>query len=164
MARTDQLLQELQDSIRGLEHQAELIKTVLIVKEPNTVHASEAYDGLRKQVVAAASERRSHLAQLVAMSVAVSRAESTLDLAPQVQEWMEQAGVVTRSNVPEGSDVSHVFEDIGGEGLVGPIEIVEPAYFDSQTGSLIRLGRARLEETAAPNSSSEPAAKKDEKL
>ena len=49
MARADDILQDLQDRIKGLEQQAELIKTVLIVKEPNTVHASEAFEGLRKQ-------------------------------------------------------------------------------------------------------------------
>ena len=83
MARAEDLLVDLQERIKGLEQQAELIKTVLIVKEPNTVQASQAYDGLRKQVVAAAAERRSHLAQLVAMSVAVSRATAVSDLVPQ---------------------------------------------------------------------------------
>jgi len=149
MARADDILQDLQDRIKGLEQQAELIKTVLIVKEPNTVHASEAFEGLRKQVVAAAAERRSHLAQLVAMSVAVSRATSVADLVPQVREWLDQAGIVALVDVPPGSDVSHVFEDVGGEGLAGPIEVVEPAYVDAQTSSVIRLGRARRAEAVA---------------
>lgn len=149
MARADDILQDLQDRIKGLEQQAELIKTVLIVKEPNTVHASEAYEGLRKQVVAAAAERRSHLAQLVAMSVAVSRATSVADLVPQVREWLDQAGVVALVDVPPGSDISHVFEDVGGEGLAGPIEVVEPAYVDAQTSSVIRLGRARQAQAVA---------------
>ena len=144
MARAEDLLVDLQERIKGLEQQAELIKTVLIVKEPNTVQASQAYDGLRKQVVAAASERRSHLAQLVAMSVAVSRATAVSDLVPQVKEWMEQAGVAPLVDVPDGNDASHLFEDIGGEGLDGSLEIIEPAYIDLQTGTVLRLGRARL--------------------
>lgn len=148
MARAEDLLVDLQERIKGLEQQAELIKTVLIVKEPNTVQASQAYDGLRKQVVAAASERRSHLAQLVAMSVAVSRATAVSDLVPQVKEWMEQAGVAPLGGVPDGNDASHLFEDIGGKGLDGPIEIIEPAYIDVQTGTVLRLGRARLAEGA----------------
>lgn len=157
MARADEILQDIQDRIKGLEQQAELIKTVLIVKEPNTVHASEAFEGLRKQVVAAAAERRSHLAQLVAMAVAVSRATSVADLVPQVREWLDQAGIVALIDVPPGSDVSHVFEDLDGEGLAGHIEVVEPAYVDAQTGSVIRLGRARRADPVA--SSGVPASR-----
>lgn len=152
MSKAEDLLVDLQERLARLEHQAELIKTVLIVKEPNTVHASEAYDGLRKQVVAAASERRSHLSQLVAMAVAVSRATSVEDLVPQVREWMEQAGVAALTEVPPGHDASHVFEDVSGDGLGGDLDILEPAYVDMQTSSLIRLGRARARgaATAAP--------------
>ncbi len=166
MARAEDLLVDLQERIKGLEQQAELIKTVLIVKEPNTVQASQAYDGLRKQVVAAASERRSHLAQLVAMSVAVSRATAVSDLVPQVKEWMEQAGVAPLGGVPEGHDASHLFEDIGGDGLDGSLEIIEPAYIDVQTGTVLRLGRARLapgSKAAAPETgeTSNPDTSKD---
>lgn len=162
MARAEDLLLDIQDRVKGLEQQAELIKTVLIVKEPNTVQASQAYDGLRKQVVAAATERRSHLAQLVAMSVAVSRATAVSDLVPQIKEWMEQAGVAPLSGVPDGNDATHLFEDIGGAGLNGPLDVVEPAYIDMQTNTVLRLGRARLATGAArtptpPNDSPEPS-------
>lgn len=148
MARTtDPLLEDLIERIKGLEHQAELIKTVLMVKEPSSIAAAEAYEGLRKQVVASAAERRSHLAQLVAMSVAVSRATSVQDLAAMLDEWMAQAGIVRLNQVPEGWSAADLFEDIGGEGLAGPLELVEPAYVEQHTGALLRLGRARC---AAP--------------
>lgn len=139
-----------------MEHQAELIKTVLIVKEPNTVQSAQSYDGLRKQVVAAAAERRSHLQQLVSMAVAVSRAKSVDDLVPQVREWMDQAGVVTLASVPPTADPSHLFEDIGDAGLDGPIAVIEPAYIDQQTNTVLRLGRARKAERAAPPAASAP--------
>jgi len=144
MFRSRRLLVDLQERLQGLEHQAELMKTVLIVKEPSTIQASQAFDGLRKKVIAGAAERRSHLTQIVAMAVAVSRATSVSDLVPQVQEWMDQAGIMPIRHVPVGSDASHVFEDIGGKGLDGALEIVEPAYFDTQTGTILRLGRAKL--------------------
>ena len=70
MAKAEDLLVDLQERIKGLEQQAELIKTVLIVKEPSTVPSSQASAGLRRQVVTAAAERRSHPDRLVAMSAA----------------------------------------------------------------------------------------------
>lgn len=143
MIRQRRLLLELIERVKGLEHEAEVMRTVLIVKEPNTQHAAQAFDGLRKQVIAGAAERRSHLNQLVAMSVAVNRATSVDDLRPQLREWLEQSGVGEVWDVPSGVAVSDFFEDIGGRGLVGAVEILEPAYVDRHTGSLLRLGRAR---------------------
>ena len=138
-----ELLQDVQERIKGLEREAELFRTVLIVKEPGSVVAAQSFEGLRKQIVAGAAERRSHLTQLVSMQVAVSRATSVDDLLPQVAEWLEQAGIAQLTHVPTGSSVAEVFEDLTGEGLDGTIEIVEPAYVDSQTGALLRLGRAQ---------------------
>lgn len=143
MVRKNDLLLDMLERIKHLEHEAELMRTVLIVKEPNTVQAAQSYEGLRKQIVAGAAERRSHLAQLVAISVAVSRATSVADLKPQVAEWMEQAGIATVSHVPEELTARDVFEDLSGEGLAGQIQVIEPAYFDSHTGALLRLGRAQ---------------------
>lgn len=140
---TNEFLIELQERIKGLEHKAELIQTVLIVKEPTSIPAANAYDGLRKQIVAAAAERRSHLAQLVAMAVTVSRATSIDDIRPQVSEWMEQAGVVAVGQLPPGIPAGDLFEDVSGVGLGGEIEILEPAYVDAQTNAIIRLGRAQ---------------------
>ena len=146
---SDLLLHELNERVKGLEHQAELIKTVLIVKEPESIHAAQAYDGLRKQILAGAAERRSHLVQLVAMSVAVTRGTSIDDLRPQVLEWLNGSGVVTLTSVPEGSSPKDLFEDTGGGGLDGDVVVVEPAYVDGQTGGLLRLGRARTKSVDA---------------
>lgn len=143
MFASTNLVREVLDRIKGLERDNELIRTVLMVKEPGTVHAAQAFEGLRKQILAGAAERRSHLAQLVVMSVAVSRATSVDDLRPQVREWMEQAGVGRLDEAPAGEPARDFFEDIAGDGLDGPLEVVEPAYVDRQTGALLRLGRAR---------------------
>jgi hypothetical protein len=138
-------LREVSDRLRQLEHDADLIKTVLVVKEPQTVHAANAYEGLRKQVIAAAGERRAHLAQLAAMAVAVSRAGSVDDLRPQVRDWLQQAGVAEIRTLPEGAPPQDLFEDVDGGSLEGVtrLEVSEPAYVDANTGALLRLGRAR---------------------
>jgi hypothetical protein len=143
MSRRTDRTAEVLARLGELEHQAELIKLVLTVKHPDTKDAAQAFDGLRKQITAATAERRSHLTQLVAMSVAVSRATSVDDLVPQVREWMEQAGVREVTELPPGTPAYELFEDVDGNGLDGEIETVEPAYVDRETNALLRLGRAR---------------------
>jgi hypothetical protein len=158
MLTKKRMIRDLLDRVKGLEHEAELMRTVLVVKEPGTVQAAQTFDGLRKQILASAAERRSHLAQLVAMSVAVSRASSVADLVPQVQDWMAQAGVTEVREVPRGVDPMDLFEDLCGKGLHGVLEIVEPAYVDAETGALLRLGRARLAKPkSTPTVVAEPA-------
>lgn len=157
MFASTNLVREVLDRIKGLERDNELIRTVLMVKEPGTVHAAQSFDGLRKQILAGAAERRSHLAQLVAMSVAVSRATSVDDLRPQVREWMEQAGVGRLDEAPPGEPARDFFEDVSGDGLDGRLEVLEPAYVDLQTGALLRLGRARRASAPAPQPTSDAA-------
>lgn len=140
-----ELLGDIVERLRGLGHDAELMRTVLIVKEPNSVAAAESYDGLRKQIVAGAAERRSHLNQLVSMDVAVNRATSLDDMRVMVADWMRQAGVVALYDVPNGARVEDLYEDLDHAGFAQAqaIEVVEPAYVDAHTGALMRMGRAR---------------------
>lgn len=151
--RTDMAaaLAEVSARLTALEHSSELIKTVLMVKEPESLHAASTFDGLRKQVIASSSERRSHLAQLVAMAVAVGRAGSVDDLRPQVQEWLAQAGIVEVRELTRGMVAQEYFEPIDGADLdsAEALEISEPAYVDSVTHVLLRLGRARPASPAA---------------
>jgi hypothetical protein len=143
--RSRELLEGVDRRLAHLEHEAELLRTVFIVKEPDTGHAAAAYEGLRKQVIAGATARRSHLVQLAAMATAVRRATSLDDLVAQVAEWMAQAGVAEVTAVSAGVQPQDLFEDLDGAGLAGAeaIEVVEPAYVDVATGVAIRLGRAR---------------------
>jgi hypothetical protein len=141
--QTEAILEELLERVKGLEHQAEIMKTVLIVKEPTSLPAAEAFEGLRKTVIAGAAARRSHLTQLIQVAVAVSRARRIEDLSQRVGEWLDQAGILRVTELPEAVDAGQYFEDLSGEGLVGPLEIVEPAYLDSQNGQLLRPGLAR---------------------
>lgn len=137
-------LDDISRRLGQLENQAELIKTVLIVKEPNTIHAAEAFEGLRKQILASSGERRAHLSQLVAMAVAVARASSLDDVRAQLGEWMSQAGIVTLDGVPKGHRPSDLFEALEGTlEDAEAIDVEEPAYVDGQNGSILRTGRAR---------------------
>jgi hypothetical protein len=149
----DATLDEINQRLVDLQHEAELIKTVLIVKEPNTIHAAEAFDGLRKQVIATMSERRAHVNQLVTMSVALSRAATLDDIRAQVGEWLAQADVRCIDSldaVPRDAPVNDLLEDVDGGSLEGAevVEILEPIYVDGINGMLLRRGRARVAKSA----------------
>jgi hypothetical protein len=126
-----------------LQHEAAMSRAVLMVKEPDTVRAAEAYEGLRKQVVASNNARRSHVAQLAQMAVAVSRATAVHDLRRLVDQWLEQAAVVALDHVPEGFRVQDLFESIDGvrPGSLDGMVIIEPAYVDAQNSVIVRTGR-----------------------
>jgi hypothetical protein len=145
-------LQELSSRLERLESASELIKTVLMLRDPEALQAAAAYDGLRKQIVAAVAERRSHVAQLTAMAVAVSRGTDIADLRPQVKEWLRQSGVSELWEVPDGQPTRHYFEAVDGAGQdgAGPVTVIEPAYIDLQTSVLVRMGRVGNETQSAP--------------
>jgi hypothetical protein len=133
----------LETQMNQLQHEAEMSRTVLMVKEPDAVRAAEAYEGLRKQVIASSTSRRMHLTQLAQMAVAVSRAATVNDLRGIVAQWLEQAAVVALDEVPEGFRAQDLFESIDGarpasiEGMV----VIEPAYVDAQNSVILRTGR-----------------------
>lgn len=154
-------LQQIDQRLGEIEHAADKMNTVLMIKDPGSTQAADAYEGLRKQVVASSTARRTHLAQLSAMAVAVSRATDVADLVPQVDEWLGQAGIVRITEVPRGARVQDLFEDADGGTLRGAVdvEVVEPVFIDAQNQVVIRLGRARRIEASpqpSPAQNDEP--------
>lgn len=145
MTRRTRLLESIEEQLRELRHKTDVLEKVLIVKEPGTPVAAEAFDGLRKQVIASAGARRSHVVQLAEMATSVRRASSIHDVGAKLREWLRQAGVEELHDVPQGAHPQDLFEDVDGVGLAGAdrLEIIEPAYVDTQMSVVIRLGRAR---------------------
>ena len=64
----DQIARQLDQ----LDRRSEKMEVILMVREPTAGVAAEAYDGLRKQVVAAMTERMAHLQQLVQLDAALT--------------------------------------------------------------------------------------------
>lgn len=143
--RTDEVnetLQRLVDEVAELRHRTEMMQLVFVVKEPDAVRAAEAYDGLRKQIIASSAERRAHLAQVVEMAVTCRRAESVADVSVRVDEWMAQSGIAVISDPrrPGAANATDLFEIVGDND--GQLTVVEPAYVDGNTGSIVRRGLA----------------------
>lgn len=137
--RVDERLERIEELLVGLGHDAELLRTVLIIREPDTVTAANAYEGLRKQIVAVAQEHWQNLAQLVEIDVSINHTDDMDVIRRLVDDWLNRAGV-RRIDKPETPDeLSDLFEDLGGRGPV--VEIRGPAYVDGATGRIIRKGR-----------------------
>jgi hypothetical protein len=123
-----------------LDRRAEKMEVILMVREPSSGAAAEAYEGLRKQVVTAVTERLAHLSQLVQLDAALSAGSSTESVAKLVRGWLEQASLaqVGDPNHPDRHMLFEMLEDLGGD-----VQVLEPAYVDTVTGRVIRRGSAR---------------------
>lgn len=123
-----------------VDRTTEQMQTVLMIREPNSTAAAEAYEGLRKQVVATATERRQHLVQLAEFEAAVRHGADGNQLLSMIDGWMQQAGLLRLAAIDD-EDVAVAFDltEDGG----GPLEIMSPAYVDSRTNAVVRKGRAR---------------------
>lgn len=133
-------IEALQERIHALQDKMHErlrdIDIALIVREPGTARAAEAYEGLRKSVATAARERRQHLAQLVEFVDAIERGATVETLRQRCEQWCIEAGLERRSDVmPEW------FAVVEGEGPV--LEVVAPAWVDSASGQLVKQGTAR---------------------
>lgn len=140
-----------------LDRSLEKIELVTIVREPNTGMSAEAYDGLRKQVIAAVNERMAHLQQLAQFDAAIQSGASGDELDALVREWRGQSQL----DVIEDIELTDAFELVGPESAVGR-QLVRPAYVDGVTGRVVRAGI--IERVDEPASSSGDVESSDAQL
>lgn len=113
------------------------IEGMLLLKDPGAAKAAEAYEGLRRQIVAATGERVAHLAHLAQFDAALRAGESTESLALLVTDLLAQAGLL-RWNNPTLEGAFEIPPEGEGDGL----RMVEPAYVETRSGRVVRQGRA----------------------
>lgn len=121
-----------------IDRNVERIELATLVREPDTPLSADAYDGLRKQVIAATGARNAHLHQLVQFDVALRAGASADDLRALVAEWFGQASV----QIVDDASVEQAFEFVGDGDGDGAARVVDPAYVDGQTGRVIKAGLA----------------------
>jgi hypothetical protein len=129
-------LTKLEATVDQIVRSIEKIEVATIVRDPSSALSVEAYDGLRKQVVAAAGERMAHLHQLARFAEAAAAAAVIDDLGPLIEEWMLQAGVERLSDPND----KRYFDVLGGDG--NELRLLRPAYRDVATGRPIIMGQA----------------------
>lgn len=138
--RSKQLLELIANRLDAIERNVDRIELATLVREPGNATSVDAYSGLRKQVIAATSERMAHLAQLSQVDVAVRDGVVAEQLVPLVDEWLRQSDVERSEDVGR----SELFQIVAGEGPV--LVLIQPAYVDRVTGRIVRQGLARREQ------------------
>ncbi|MBP1326375.1 hypothetical protein JOF28_001607 [Leucobacter exalbidus] len=127
---------ENKELLTQMERQLDRIHTALLVRDPGTSLSSDAYEGLRKQVVASARARTQHVAQLAEIDVALRRGASITDLQNLVDGWLRQAGI-ERIEDPRVPDV---WDSVPNS---REVEVEIPAYVDTEVRRLVHQGRLR---------------------
>lgn len=116
------------------------LDSAVVVRDPGSARAAEAFDGLRKSVIQASKSHRVHVAHLVALDESI-RSGGTLDLVRlRVAEYLRELGV-ERLETPE---VSEAFDIVGDSD--GDLEVLEAAIierFDDGRISVLKVGKAR---------------------
>ncbi|QKV75293.1 hypothetical protein [Amycolatopsis sp. Hca4] len=128
-------LRRLEQAVDLISRSIEKIEVATIVREPASALSADAYNGLRKQIVAAAGERVAHLHQLARFAQAVESGDPA-PLPSLVREWSEQAGLL---RVDDPSDTG-CFDVLAGSGSA--LRMLRPAYVDQLTGRPIVMGQA----------------------
>jgi hypothetical protein len=129
------------------------ITAALIVREPGTALSANAYDGLRKQVSIAARDRRQHLARLVELWEAIDAGATTETLRRKCEQWCAEVGLEPVTDPARGpADWFRIVEGDGPE-----IEVLTPAWADTEVGHLVQRGTARRFR-AEPEPAPEPEA------
>jgi hypothetical protein len=140
------VIDRISGQLDQLDRRTEKMETILMVREPASGAAAEAYDGLRKQIVAAVGERTAHLKQLAQLDAALTAGASADVVAKLVRDFADQAALerVKDAEHPERDLLFETVEDLGGR-----YEVLEAAYVDAKTGRVIRRGSVRAVAEAA---------------
>lgn len=140
------MLRKLRTEISEIKQLVSSINTALIVREPGTAMAAEAYEGLRRQVAQATTERRAHLVELVRLIEALDSGVSGDSLHRLVHGWANQAGL-ERWPDPEPREFFEVIGDADE-----PVEVVHPAWVATGPDTvLVKPGLLRSRSATAAN-------------
>jgi hypothetical protein len=131
-------LAAMSDRLEHLERLGERNDLILMLREPGSTAAADAYEGLRKQLVASVTDRLVHLKQLVQMDAALRDGATIEVVRGLVEGWVDEAGLERVWSV-DHPQRSLLFDVVGAD--EGQTEVLEPAYIDSNSGRVIRQGR-----------------------
>lgn len=130
-------LERIEASLQSIDHSMDRVEVATMVREPSTGLAADAYEGLRRQVVAAAAERTAHLVQLARFAEAV-RTGDTGALPLLVEDWLRQAGVERREDPTDDA----CFDVLDTDDPGAPRTVLRPAYVDAATSRPVLMGQA----------------------
>lgn len=115
------------------------LDAAVVVRDPGSARSAEAFDGLRRTVIAGAKARRAHVSHLLALRDSIANGATVEAIANRINDFVEELGLFAVEN----TDNAEWFEIVEGEG--DHLECIEPAVVDeTELGRvLIRPGKAR---------------------
>lgn len=144
-------LKTVEHLLDKIDRSVERIEIVTVVREPNTSLSADAYNGLRKQIIAAVGERNAHIHQLAQFDSALRAGSTPDELSALVGQWLSQASVETLEDL----DVEGAFDLVGPADATGR-RVIRPAYVDTLTRRIVQPGVA--ERVVEPPPAPPPAA------
>lgn len=133
---------------KHFDHRLDILELYLTVRDPGTAKAAEAYDGLRKLLIAANKGTQIHLAHLASLHKVAHSADSLAPIQSKVNEFMSQVGLVT---VDDPGQVD-LYQITGGKGT--RLVVDAPAYLAHGGDGrpvLVQQGVAHYEEGPSIN-------------
>ncbi len=85
--------QRIEEKLDDVTQYLARLDAMLVVREPNTVHAAEVYEGLRKSIQFASQQQRIHLSTLISLldDLAAGATLETIEL--RIRDRLTEAGV-----------------------------------------------------------------------
>jgi hypothetical protein len=139
-----------------LDHRLDKLELYFTIRDPGTSRSAEAYDGLRKSLIAAYKGTQIHMAQLAQLHRAAESADSLAPIIAKLGEFMQQMGVVVIADPntvgvdPSQASFTELF-DVTQAGN-GPLVVDQPAYVSISDGKIdmvVSRGVAHFEEAAS---------------
>ena len=126
--------------LERIENLLNRLDSAVVVRDPGSARAAEAYDGLRKQITQSGKNHRIHTAHLLSLSDSLERGADIELIRDRVEDFLNEIGVQRTFDI----SIEQAFEIVEGEG--SSLECIEPAVVESNENgglSIVRLGKAR---------------------
>lgn len=127
----------IEEDLRRTAQEMSALTAALVVREPATATAAQAYDGLRKAVMAGAQARRELLVNLVELTELLDHDVDIEDVRSLVEELRLRAHLVQDVDVAARPAHFTVLDGVGDS-----VRVNKVAWVDEQTGALIKRGLA----------------------
>lgn len=127
---------ELKHDLVELNHRLDLIETVLLVSNPDSPMAAEAYNGLRKTIIQSLQATQALYATIAQLDTLASATDNTDDIRVKLAELMSQYRLIKLEDYDTRPDA---FERVG-QG--SSYTVTKPAYVASPDMPAIQMGVA----------------------
>ncbi len=88
----------LEDKVDQVAQRIERVDAMLVVREPGTAYAAEAYEGLRKSVQFASQQQRIHLSTLISLLDDIAAGATLETVTLRIRDRLSESGVTEVSD------------------------------------------------------------------